>query len=373
MPNNKNIFESIPFIDLKTQQSRIRDQIEKAIINVLDHNLYTMGPEVNKLENNLSLFAGTSHTLSCSSGTDALILAMMAKNVKPGDAVFVPAFTFVATAEAVALLGAIPFFVDVNPDTFNICEKNLEEAISIAKKKNLNPVGIIPVDLFGLPADYDSIHKIAKEQDLWVIADAAQSFGATYKDKPVGSLAELSCTSFFPAKPLGAYGDGGAVFTDNKEHMNIMESCRVHGQGEHKYENVRLGMTGRLDCIQAAVLLEKLKIFSDEIEKRNIVSKRYNELLKGKVQTQFVPDGYNSVWAIYTVKVENRDLLQKKLRENNIPNVVYYPIPLSEQKAYSHYPSTDIPVTKMLCNKVLSLPMHPYLTKELQEYICSYI
>lgn len=368
-----NSFPEISFVDLKAQQNRIRPALDRAIARVLDHGGYIMGPEVVDLEKALAIRGNIAHVLSCSNGTDALILAMMTKGVGPGDVVFVPSFTFVATAEAVAFLGAIPFFVDVRLDTFNICINSLTQAIASAQAQNLRAVGMIPVDLFGLPADYDALHLLAAQHNLWMIADAAQSFGGAYQGQPVGSLAAMTCTSFFPAKPLGGYGDGGAIFTQSQEEHDFIASCRVHGQGSHKYENVRLGMTGRLDTLQAAILLEKLTIFSDEIVQRNRIADRYTALLKDVVQTPYMPAGMISAWAQYTVRTPHRDALQESLKAAGVPTMVYYPIPLPDQVAYRHYPSVEIPVTKQLCQEVMSLPMHPYLAPDVQDYICAQV
>lgn len=365
--------QEIQFIDLQAQQQLIRNPIDTAISKVLDHGQYIMGPEVIDLEQNLSKFCNAQHTLSCSNGTDALMLALMAKNIQPNDVVFVPAFTFVATAEVVALLGAIPFFVDVNPDTFNMCPNSLADSITKARKTNMPIKGIITVDLFGLPADYDAINPVAQANDLWIIADAAQSFGATYKNRPVGTLAELTCTSFFPAKPLGCYGDGGAIFTNNEQLLQIMQSCRVHGQGAHKYENVRIGMTGRLDTIQAAILLEKLKIFANEIESRQKIAAQYNAALKDVVTTPVITDTSTSVWAQYTIQTDKRDEMQQKLQQSGIPTMVYYPIALPDQKAYLDYPRINTDVAHGLCKNVISLPMNPYLYTESVQYICEQV
>lgn len=359
--------QEIQFIDLKAQQERIRDKVDAGIKAVLDHGTYIMGPEVKTLESDLSAFCGAKHSISCSNGTDAIALALRALGVNQGDAVFVPTFTFAATAEVVTWFGATPVFIDVLNDTYNMDPTSLEQGIQTAKSLGLNPKGIIPVDIFGLPADYDAILPIAEKNNLWVISDAAQSFGATYKDRKVGTIGHITTTSFFPAKPLGCYGDGGAVFTQHDELAAIIRSARVHGQGADKYDNVRIGMNGRLDTMQAAVLIEKLKIFPDEIIARNQIAARYTEELKAHVQTPFVPEGLISTWAQYTICLDsamNRENLMSKLKDQGIPTVIYYVKPLHLQTAYKQYPTVNngsLPVAENLANHVLSLPMHPYL------------
>lgn len=363
----------IPFIDLAAQQKRIRPQLEAAMLRVLDHGGYIMGPEVEQLETQLSAFCGATHTLSCANGTDALALVLMAKEVGPGDAIFVPAFTFAATAEVVAWMGSTAIFVDVLPDTFNMDPTSLEAGIKKAYALGLRPAGIIPVDLFGQAADYDALTTLAEAHGLWVMADAAQSFGGTYKGRKIGTLAESTTTSFFPAKPLGCYGDGGGVFTENKELLTILKSLRVHGQGQDKYENVRIGMNGRIDTLQAAILIEKLKIFEEEIELRQQVADRYGKGFQGIALTPFVREDCQSTWAQYTLKVapHTRKPLMDALANKGIPSVIYYPFPLHLQKAYRGYPcATDtLPVSELLAQTVVSLPMHPYLDQEIQEFI----
>ena len=363
----------IPFIDLVAQQKRIRPQLEAAMLRVLDHGGYIMGPEVGKLETQLSTFCGAQHTLSCSNGTDAIALVLMAKNVGPGDAIFIPSFTFAATAEVVAWMGASAVFIDVREDTFNMDLESLEKGIQKAKTLGLRPCGIIPVDLFGQAADYDHINALAEKHELWVMADAAQSFGGTYKGRKVGSLAESTSTSFFPAKPLGCYGDGGAVFTENEKLLTILKSLRVHGQGEDKYQNIRVGMNGRLDTLQAAILIEKLAIFPEEISLRQKVADRYSQGLHNLVATPFVEKECQSAWAQYTLRVDpkKRKDIMEGLKKEGIPSVIYYPLPLHHQKAYSCYPcATDtLPVSEALANSVLSLPMHPYLEADVQDRI----
>jgi dTDP-4-amino-4,6-dideoxygalactose transaminase len=369
----------IPFIDLATQQKRIRPQIEAAFLRVLDHGGYIMGPEIGELEKQLSAFCGASYTLSCSNGTDALALVLMAKNVGPGDAIFVPAFTFAATAEVVAWMGASIIFIDVLKDTFNMDPESLEKGIQKAKKCGLRPCGIIPVDMFGQPADYDEINALAEKHNLWIMDDGAQSFGATYKGRKVGTLAESTTTSFFPAKPLGCYGDGGAVFTNNEKLIEIMQSLRIHGkgdakgEGEDKYQNIRVGMNGRMDTLQAAVLIEKLVIFPEEITLRQKVAERYSQGLQDIAITPYVRKDCQSAWAQYTLKVDplNRKNIMEELKKEGIPSVIYYPRPLHCQEAYNSYPcATDrLPVSEDLSKCVMSLPMHPYLEPEVQDRI----
>ncbi len=365
----------IALIDLKAQQKLIRDRLDRAIERVLDHGQYIMGPEVAQLEKQMAAFTGAKHAISCSSGTDALLIAMMTKSVGPGHAVLCPGFTYTATPETIALLGATPVFVDVDPATFNIDPAGMKSGLDAAAKLGLKPVGIIAVDLFGLPADYDAVGAFAKANGLWVLADAAQSFGAKLGSKRVGTFGDISATSFFPAKPLGCYGDGGAMFTDDDEIVLKMDSIRLHGKGtgDDKYDIVRVGINGRLDTIQAAVLLEKLAIFPEEIERRQHVAARYKEGLKGLVTTPSVPQGTVSVWAQYTVRLPagRRNGVAQSLREAGVPTAVYYPRPLHHQSAYRHYPiaTTGLAKSEQLSGEVLSLPMHPYLSESDQTYI----
>lgn len=367
------IVEAVPFIDLAAQKRRIGPAIDAAIARVLEHGQYIMGPEVRAFEEQLGAFCGAQHVVSCASGTDALALVLMAKGVKPGDAVLCPSFTFCATAEVVAWLGATPVFVDSNPRTFNVSLSSLEQGLAIAKDRGLRPVGIIPVDLFGLPADYASILEFAGEEGLWVLSDAAQSFGASVGENKVGTFGLATATSFFPAKPLGCYGDGGAVLTNDVELAALMRSLRVHGQGSDKYDNVRIGMTARLDTIQAAILIEKLGIFADEIEARNRVAQRYSVALDDVSTVPLIPDGMKSVWAQFTILLprEKRSSVIAKLKEQGIPTNVYYPMPLHQQGAYRHYPvaGNGLPVSEALAGQVLSLPMHPYLQETTQNRI----
>lgn len=363
----------IPFIDLALQQKRIRPQLEAALLRVLDHGGYIMGPEVHELEKQLSSFCGALHTLTCANGTDAPAMILMAKNVGPGDAVFVPSFTFAATAEVVAWMGATVMFIDVRPDTFNMNPESLEKGIQKAKKLGLRPCGIIPVDLYGQAADYDEISAIAQKEGLWVIADAAQSFGGTYKGRKIGTLAETTVTSFYPAKPLGCYGDAGAVFTQNSDLLPILQSIRVHGQGTDKYDNVRIGMNGRCDTMQAAILLEKLTLFPEEIILRQKVADRYTEGLGDVTVTPVVAKNCQSVWAQYTIKVdpEKRKEIIEELKKEGVPTMIHYALPLHHQQAYNYYPcATDtLPVCEGLAHCVLSLPMHAYLEADVQDRI----
>lgn len=365
----------IQFIDLAAQQRRIKPKLDAAIARVLAHGGYIMGKEVGELEAQLSAFCDAKYTLTCSNGTDALSLVLMAKNVGPGDAVFCPSFTFAATAEVVALRGATPVFVDVDAKTFNIDMTSLEAAIVVAKQKGLKPVGIIPVDLFGQPADYATINKIAEVNGLWVMADSAQGFGGSLNGKKSGSLAWATTTSFFPAKPLGCYGDGGAVFTDDKELYDVMSSLRVHGKGSDKYDNVRVGLNARLDTLQAAILIEKLAIFADEINERQRVANRYTAGLRDVLVTPHVPEGMVSAWAQYTLIANDnasRTAIQAKLKEAGIPTMVYYPLPLHQQTAYNMHPTATggaLPVCEDLAQRVFSLPMHPYLDDATIDYI----
>lgn len=363
----------IPFIDLAAQQKRIRPQIEAAIGRVLDHGQYVMGPEVSELEKSLSTFCGARHALACSNGTDALALLLIAKNVGQNEAIFMPSFTFSSPAEVVAWQGATVIFIDVCPDTFNIDPESLKKGIEHAKTLKLRPTGIIAVDLYGQAADYDALIPIAKKHGLWILADAAQSFGGTYKGRKIGALVEMTATSFFPSKPLGCYGDGGAVFTENAELADTLKSLRIHGQGKDKYDTVRIGMNGRCDALQAAVLLEKLKIFPEEISLRQKVAERYNEGLGEVATTPFVEKHCESVWAQYTVKVdpEKRSALMEALKAEGIPTMVHYSQPLHKSKAYKGYPcaTETLPVSESLSKCVLSLPMHPYLEEDVQNHI----
>ncbi|MFZ5693682.1 MAG: DegT/DnrJ/EryC1/StrS family aminotransferase [Pseudomonadota bacterium] len=363
----------IPFIDVAAQRRRLGTAIDEATTRVLNHCQFLMGPEVAAFESQLAAFCGAKHAVSCSSGTDALVMVLMAKGIGRGDAVFCPTFTFCATAESVALVGATPVFVDVHADTFNIDVESLKSAIATAKGKGLKPKAVIPVDLFGLPADHDAVAAIADAEKLFVLDDAAQGFGGTYKGRAVGTFGVATATSFFPAKPLGCYGDGGAILTDDDELFAVLKSVRVHGGGADKYDNVRLGLTARLDTIQAAVLIEKLKIFRDEIETRNRVAARYNEALKDVATVPVAPDGYGSVWAQYTIRLAagRREAVARALQAEGIPTAIYYAKPLHKQTAYRDFPVAEagLPVSERLADQVISLPMHAYLDEATQDRI----
>jgi len=382
------------FIDLATQQKRIRDKIEANITAVLDHGKYIMGPEIKALEGRLAEYTGAKHAIGCASGTDALLLALLAGRIGPGDAVFTSPFTFIATAEVISLLGATPVFVDIEPETFNIDPAKLDQAVSALKANNstlyplpmtndpspLTPKGMIAVDLFGLPADYERIDAVARKHDLFVIEDAAQSFGAELNGKKACSFGNIAGTSFFPAKPLGCYGDGGMCFTDDDQLANIMDSLRVHGKGDHKYDNVRIGINGRLDSLQAAILLAKFDIFPEEIELRQKVAGRYSTLLgeNSQIQVPSIPSGASSAWAQYSILAagENqRTQLQNKLKEDGIPTAIYYPQPLHLQSAFSSlgYQKGDFPISEDCARRIFSIPMHPYLTEEDQQKISDII
>lgn len=365
----------IALIDLAAQQNRIRPAIDQALKRVLDHGQYIMGPEVAALEKDLAAFCGARHVISCSNGTDALLMVMMAKGIGPGDAIICPAFTFTATPEVIGLIGATPVMCDVEDGTFNIDPVRLPDAIAAARSKGLTPRAIIAVDLFGQPADYTKIQTIAEREGLWILADAAQSFGASYQGRAVGTLGLATSTSFFPAKPLGCYGDGGAICTDDDSLAAVLRSIRVHGKGSDKYDNVRIGLNARLDTMQAAILIEKLKIFADEIAARNRIADRYNLMLGNiaSLAVPTVPQGTTSVWAQYTIRVPAaiRDSLAAALANDCIPTAVYYPKPIHMQMAYRSVPIPDsgVPVSERLATEVLSLPMHPYLTDDDQDRV----
>ena len=365
----------IDFIDLKAQQQRIRPRIDAAIKRVLDHGQYIMGPEIAQFEEDMRTFTGARFALTCASGTDALLMAMMAKGLAPGDAVLCPAFTYTATPETIALLGATPVFIDVDGESFNIDVASLEAGVAAAKKAGLKPRAIIAVDLFGQTADYAEIEAFAKAHGMWVLADGAQSFGATTGERRVGTFGAITATSFFPAKPLGCYGDGGAIFTEDEEMADIMSSIRLHGKGkgEDKYNIVRIGINGRLDTVQAAILIEKLKILPDEIEARNRVAKRYSDGLHNLVKVPEVAPGNVSVWAQYTIQVpaERRNAIAASLKQAGVPTQIYYPRPVPDQPAYNHYPvaAHGVKTSARLSREVLSLPMHPYLAADQQDYI----
>jgi dTDP-4-amino-4,6-dideoxygalactose transaminase len=363
----------IPFIDVGAQRRRLGSAIDDAIARVTAHCQFIQGPEVAAFESQLAAFCGARYAVGCASGTDALLLVLMARGIGPGDAVICPAFTFCATAEVVVLTGATPVFADVDERTFNLDPASVIRAVATAKRLGLTPKVIIPVDLFGLPADHDAIAAVAKAEGLFVLDDAAQGLGAGYKGRKLGSIAPATATSFFPAKPLGCYGDGGAVLTDDAGLVELLKSLRVHGQGSDRYDNVRVGLTSRLDTIQAAVLIEKLKIFADEIETRNRIARRYAEGLDDVAVVPAVPDGLTSVWAQYTIRIAPgaREGFAVKLRAQGIPTVIYYPKPLHRLEAYRHFPVVDngIPVTDRLADEVISLPMHAYLDAPTQDRV----
>lgn len=361
----------IQFVDLKAQQERLKPRIDAAIARVLAHGRYILGPEVAELESRLAAFCGARHAITCASGTDALLMALMGQGVGRGDTVFVPAFSFVASAEVTAHVGATPYFVDVLPDTFNMDPESLEAAVTAAPSAGLNPAAVIPTDLYGQIADYPAISRVAGAHGLFVLEDAGQSFGATLGGAHAGTLGHAAGTSFFPAKPLGCYGDGGAIFTNDDEFAATLRLIRVHGQGSRKYDYVRIGVNGRLDTLQAAVLIEKLAIYEEEIAARQGVAERYSQALGGVAEVPHLVEGARSVWAQYTIKVDDRDEVVAGLREQGIPTAVHYPVPLNRQPAYSGYPVAPggVPVSEALARRVLSLPMHPYLDRPTQDRI----
>jgi UDP-2-acetamido-2-deoxy-ribo-hexuluronate aminotransferase len=365
----------IDFIDLKAQQKKIAPQLRERIERVLSHGKYIMGPEIQELEERLAAYVGVKQVVTCSSGTDALLMPLMAYGVGPGDAVFTSPFTFIATAEVIQVLGATPVFVDIDPKTFNIDPNALHQAISGLKQNPktaaLKPKGIIPVDLFGQPADYDAINALARQHNIFVLEDAAQSFGGTYKGKKACSLADVAATSFFPAKPLGGYGDGGAIFTNDDDLASRLRSIRIHGQGSDKYDNIRIGLNGRFDTLQAAIVLVKMDIFDQEVIERQRVAQRYSRGLEGLVEVPFVSPDCTSVWAQYSVLSEQRRILLEKLKAAGIPSAIYYPIPLHLQGAFRHlaYREGDFPISEDASRRIFSLPMHPYLEATQQDVI----
>jgi len=363
---------TIPFIDLQAQRARLGASLTRALEAAVEGGQWVMGPQVRALEEQLADFARVKHAISCANGTDALMIVLRAWEIGPGDAVFVPAFTFAASAEVVALVGATPVFVDVREDTFNMCCESLEAAIALVKREGkLTPRAIMPVDLFGQPADYPAIEAIAARENVKLLCDTAQAFGATLEGRFTAAIGDAAATSFFPAKPLGCYGDGGCVFTNDGALADLLRSIRIHGQGTDKYENVRIGVNSRLDTIQAAVLIEKLKIFPDEIVQRERVARRYSDALSrsNRIVVPRVVTGAQSTWAQYTIQVSDRDKLQADLKAKGIPTAVYYPIPLSAQRGYSHFPSAPVPVSDRLSKCVISLPMHPYLDEPMHDRI----
>lgn len=366
---------NIPFIDLIAQRKALSAEIDQALNTVLDHGRFIMGPEVGQLEKELSTFCGVSRCVTCASGTDALLLPLMAWEIGPGDAVFVPSMTFISSAEVVLLLGAVPVFVDVDAATFTMNPDSLSKAIEAAEKEGINPRVVIPVDLFGQPADYGRINEIAKRRGIKVLADAAQSFGGSAPGGAVGTLADATASSFFPAKPLGCYGDGGAIFTADEELAEILESIRLHGRGDEKYDNVRIGLNGRLDTMQAAVLLVKLAAFPDEFKRRQALAGAYTRGLGDILEAPVVTDGYGSAWASYTLKAgsrQNRDSFQRALSKKSIPTQIYYPKPLHRQKVFASHNSLapdGCPVSDDLSGRVFSLPFHPYMTDDTLDQI----
>ena len=366
--------EPVPFIDLAAQRRRLGKSVDEAVSRVLAHCQFINGPEVIQLESQLAAFSGARHVVTCASGTDALLMVLMAKGVGRGDAVLCPSFTFCATGEAVALTGATPVFVDVDEATFNMDVNSLKRGIATAIKLGLKPRAVIPVDLFGQSADHDAIGAIAEAEGMFVLDDAAQAFGASYKGRRLGTFGLVTATSFFPAKPLGCFGDGGAIFTDDAELAATLRSVRVHGQGSDKYDNVRLGLTGRLDTMQAAILIEKLKIFEDEIAARNKVAERYGRGLGNIVTVPHVASGGTSVWAQYTIRLpkgSGRDGFAATLKAQGIPTAIYYPKSMHQQTAYRDFPVADggLPASERLSDDVISLPMHAYLDEPTQERV----
>src|SRR4051794_17808640 len=366
--------EPVPFIDIAAQRHRLGRSIDEAVSRVLTHCQFINGPEVTALEAALAAFSGAKHVVSCASGTDALLMVLMAKNLGPGDAVLCPSFTFCATGEAVALTGAAPVFVDVDESTFNMDPASLKRGIATARQHGLKPRGVIVVDLFGQSADHDAIGAAAEAEGLFVLDDAAQGFGSSYKGRKLGTFGLATATSFFPAKPLGCFGDGGAIFTDDDELADTLRSIREHGQGSDKYDNVRLGLTGRLDTLQAAVLIEKLKIFEDEIAARNRVAARYARGLGNLVTVPQLASGCSSIWAQYTIRLPkgvDRDGFAAALKAQGVPTMVYYTKSMHQQTAYKAYPVADggLPVSEQLSDDVISLPIHAYLDEAAQDRV----
>ena len=364
----------ISFIDLAAQQQRIRSDIDARIAKVLDHGQYIMGPEVAELEAELASYAKAKHVISCSSGTDALILALIAFGLRPGQGVIVPSFTFAASAEAIAVLGAIPVFAEIDGRSFNLDADRLDSALSAAHAQQIDIVGIMAVGLFGQPANITALSDYAQAHNLWMLDDAAQSFGGRWQNRPSGCLADITATSFFPAKPLGCYGDGGAVFTDDDEMAERARSARIHGQGSDKYENIQIGMTARLDTVQAAILLAKMAIFDEELQLRNKVADRYEQLLSEHVTTPFIAADAYSSWAQYVIilpEASNRADIQTRLSADGIPSAIYYPRPMHTQPPYKRYPVSEggLAITEYMADHVLALPMHPYLDETVQRNV----
>ena len=363
----------IPFIDLAAQRRRLGSSVDEAIARVLGHCQFILGPEVRELETALAEFCGARHAISCASGTDALLMVLLAKSIGPGDAVICPTFTFAATAEVVALLGATPVFADVEEASFNLDPHSLRSACAVARGLSLNPRAVIPVDLFGQPADHERIAAAAQAEGLFVLDDAAQAFGATYRNRRLGAVTPATATSFFPAKPLGCYGDGGAIFTDDGELAAVLRSLRVHGEGRDKYDCARIGLNGRLDTIQAAVLIEKLKLFPDEIAARDRIARRYGAALADVAKVPQLARGCSSIWAQYTIRVAapRREAVAASLHSEGIPTAVYYRHPVHRQEPYRRFPIAErgAPVSERLAQEVISLPMHAYLDEPTQDRI----
>jgi dTDP-4-amino-4,6-dideoxygalactose transaminase len=366
---------AIPFIDLAAQRRRLGSRIDDAIAKVLSSGQYILGPEVTELERRLAEFCGAKHAITCANGSDAIQLVLMALGIGPGDAVFVPGFTFVATAEMVAVTGATPIFVDVERSSFNMDAASLKAAIPEAARRGLKPRAVIAVDLYGQPVDYALLTPLCEHHGMALIADAAQSFGAALDGRRVGSIARYTTTSFYPAKPLGCYGDGGAIFTDDDHVADLLLSLRYHGKGGHQYDNVRVGLNSRLDTLQAAILLPKLEIFADEIEARQRVAERYTSALADVAATPVIAKGAQSAWAQYTLVVENRDALTAHCKAAGVPTAIHYPIPLHKQTGYASFPTAPagLPNAEWLAHRVVSLPMHPYLEAATQDRIISVI
>ena len=362
----------INLFDVQASQKIIgQENFLNAFKTILNHGGYAQGPETRELDEKLANYSGSKFCSTCGSGTDALTLALMAWDVKPGDAVFVSSFTFVASAECVALLGATPVFVDSDPDTYNMNPKDLEKAIEEVKKEGkLNLKAVVAVDIFGSPCDYDTIMNIAHKNGMKVLSDAAQSYGSVYKGTKAGNITDMTATSFYPTKPLACYGDGGAVFSNTNEENELVKSCRVHGMSpEDHYDNVRLGMTGRMNTFQAAVVLQKLKVFDQELKDRYTIAKNYDNNLSDYFRKQRVLDNCQSAYALYTINCDDRDELMAYLKENGIPCGAYYPRPVHTQTAYAKWNTHSLPVCEKLSKTVLSIPMHPYLDKESQDYV----
>jgi dTDP-4-amino-4,6-dideoxygalactose transaminase len=366
------VADPIAFIDLQAQRRRLGAPLEAAIKAAVEGGQWILGPQVAQFEKDIAQWTGVKHAIACANGTDALLLILRAWGIGPGDAVFVPAFTFAASAEVVALAGASPVFVDVLPDTFNMDPASLETAIALVKKSGaLKAKAVMPVDLFGQPADYDALEPIIRREGLKLLCDTAQGFGGLLHGRRAGAIGDAAATSFFPAKPLGCYGDGGACFTNDDALKDKLLSLRMHGQGSERYEHVQVGMNSRLDTIQAAILIEKLKIFGEEIEQRNAVAQRYSDAFAGsnRIKTPVVIEGAVSTWAQYTLQVADRPKFQAGMKDRGVPTAVHYPIPLSRQPAYAAYPGAPAPVSEALSGHVVSLPMHPYLEKLVQDRV----